>query len=201
MTDQPEPEDTCRTVEIGGETIRVRGAAELTDEGREALAEVVGAARRKLAAEPPRVRQQLQAVAFNAVLPALEKHGEWLRLTARRTIANAVLEAIEGQLDIGEAEAWCKTCRRVWGGPRHRCESDAEQALARVVAALPPYSLPTHGDRSEGVQMGWDLARQTVLDAIEQSAAPEQADGGPTVAECRDADRVHGNDEHAEEQS
>jgi hypothetical protein len=135
MTDQPQPEDTCRAVDIDGETIRVRGAAELTDEGREALAALVGAARRKMEAEPPPIRQQLQAVAFNAVLPALEKHREWLRLTARRTIANAVLEAIEGQLDIGEVEAWCKTCRRVWDGPRHQCESDAEQQLARVRAA------------------------------------------------------------------
>lgn len=134
MTDQPESEDTCRPVEIDGATIRVRGAAELTDEGREALAALVGAARRKMEAEPPPIRQQLQAVAFNAVLPALEKHGEWLRLTARRTIANAVLEAIEGQLDIGEAEAWCKTCRRVWDGARHQCESDAEAAVARVRA-------------------------------------------------------------------
>lgn len=134
MTDQPEPEDTCRPVEIDGETIRVRGAAELTDEGREALAALVGAAHRKMAAEPPPIRQQLQAVAFNAVLPALEKHGEWLRLTARRTIANDVLAAIEEHLDIGEAEAWCKTCRRVWDGARHQCESDAEQRLAQVHA-------------------------------------------------------------------
>lgn len=132
-TDQSEPEDTCRSVEIGAETVVVRGAAELTDEGREALTALVGAARRKMAAEPPPVRQQLQAVAFNAVLPALEKHGEWLRLTVRRTIANAVLEALEGQLDISEAEAWCKVCRRVWDGPRHRCESDAEQTVSRVV--------------------------------------------------------------------
>lgn len=42
----------------------------------------------------------------------------------------------------------------------------AEATLARILAALPPYSLPTHGDRSEGVQMGWDQARQAVLDAI-----------------------------------
>ncbi|WP_393075179.1 hypothetical protein [Streptomyces sp. LN704] len=43
-------------------------------------------------------------------------------------------------------------------------------ALARVAAALPPYDRPTHGDRSEGVQMGWDLARQAALNAIGQPA-------------------------------
>ncbi|GFH36604.1 hypothetical protein [Streptomyces pacificus] len=50
----PEP-DACRPVEIDGETIRVRGAQEMTDEARAAFAEVVRAAKRKYAAEhPPR---------------------------------------------------------------------------------------------------------------------------------------------------
>lgn len=53
MTDQPEPEDTCRPVEIDGETIRVRGAAELTDEGREALAALVQVAKAKFAEDAP----------------------------------------------------------------------------------------------------------------------------------------------------
>ncbi|MFD7016081.1 hypothetical protein [Streptomyces sp. NPDC059928] len=48
--------------------------------------------------------------------------------------ADAVLAVLGEYLDIGEAEAWCKTCRRVWDGKAHRCESDAEQALARVRA-------------------------------------------------------------------
>ncbi|TLQ43466.1 hypothetical protein [Streptomyces marianii] len=47
--------DTCRPVEVDGETIRVRGAQEMTDEDRAAFAEVVRAAKRKYAAEhPPR---------------------------------------------------------------------------------------------------------------------------------------------------
>ena len=75
---------------------------------------------------------QLEARAFNAVQPALRAVGEWLPLSARRAIANAVLAAVREHLDIGEAEARCKTCRRVWDGPRHRCESDAERRLARV---------------------------------------------------------------------
>ncbi|WP_226966762.1 hypothetical protein [Streptomyces phaeolivaceus] len=45
--------DTCRSVEIDGELIRVRGAAEMSDESRAALAEVIGAAKRKIAAEHP----------------------------------------------------------------------------------------------------------------------------------------------------
>jgi hypothetical protein len=48
--------------------------------------------------------------------------------------ADAALEALEGYLDIGEAEAWCKSCRRVWEGPRHQCRSDAERRLAEARA-------------------------------------------------------------------
>ena len=133
MSDQQrEPEDSCRHVEIDGETIRVRGAAEMSDEGREALGALIRVAKAKMATEPPPVRQQIRAVAFNAIAPALQRHDEWLRLTVRRTVADAVLTAIEEHLDIGDAEAWCKTCRRVWDGPRHRCESEAERRLAKV---------------------------------------------------------------------
>ncbi|MDH6610263.1 hypothetical protein M2164_005898 [Streptomyces sp. SAI-208] len=75
---------------------------------------------------------QLEACAFNAVQPALRAVGEWLPLSARRAVAKAVLAAVREHLDIGEEEAWCKTCRRAWDGPRHRCETDAEQRLARA---------------------------------------------------------------------
>jgi len=147
VTDQTEPEDTCRPVDIDGETIRVRGAAEMSDEGREALAALVRAAKAKMAAEPPPVRQQLRAAAFNAVAPALRRQDEWLRLTARRNIADAVLNAIEDFLDIGDAEAWCKTCRRVWEGRHHRCDSEAEQQIAAVRTAITQLrSIHDHGD-------------------------------------------------------
>lgn len=159
MTDQPEPGDTCRLVEIDGEMIRVRGADELSPEGAVALGALVRAAQAKMAAEPMPVRQQLRAVAFNAVAPALARHNEWLRLTVRRTVAGAVLAAIEEHLDIGESEAWCKACRRVWDGPRHQCESDAEQRLARVREYVVT-SLAS--DNRPGAQV-----RQALLDLID----------------------------------
>lgn len=53
MTDHTPDGDTCRTVDIGGETIRVRGARQMTDRERGYLAEIVGAARRRYAAEHP----------------------------------------------------------------------------------------------------------------------------------------------------
>jgi hypothetical protein len=50
----------------------------------------------------------------------------------RYRLADAALATLTARLDIGDAEAWCKTCRRVWDSKRHRCESDAEQRLAKV---------------------------------------------------------------------
>jgi hypothetical protein len=47
-------------------------------------------------------------------------------------VTDAALTALTEQLDIGEAEAWCKICRRVWDGKAHQCEGDAEQRLARL---------------------------------------------------------------------
>jgi hypothetical protein len=48
--------DTCRPVQVGGETIRVHGARPLAGLELGYAAEIVAAARRKLAAEPPVVR-------------------------------------------------------------------------------------------------------------------------------------------------
>lgn len=55
-----EPEDTCRPVEVNGETIRVRGSEELTPEGQEGLAALVRVAKAKLAADAPEMVGQLQ---------------------------------------------------------------------------------------------------------------------------------------------
>jgi hypothetical protein len=48
--DDTEP-DTCRPVDIDGQLIRVRGAGEMSDESRAALADVIRAAKRKYGAE------------------------------------------------------------------------------------------------------------------------------------------------------
>ncbi|WP_406227414.1 hypothetical protein [Streptomyces anthocyanicus] len=42
---------------------------------------------------------QLEARAFNAVLPALREAGEWLPLSARRKVAQAVLAELQPELD------------------------------------------------------------------------------------------------------
>ncbi|MFJ8727786.1 hypothetical protein [Streptomyces sp. NPDC093269] len=43
----------------------------------------------------------------------------------------------------------------------------AEAAIARV-RAITPYQQPIHGDRSKGVQIGWDAALKAVHDALQQ---------------------------------
>jgi hypothetical protein len=46
-------QDVCRPLEVDGETVRVRGAGELTEEGQEAVADLVRAAKAKFVAEAP----------------------------------------------------------------------------------------------------------------------------------------------------
>ena len=64
MPDQPETEatesDTCQPVEVDGETIRVRGSGEMTEEGQEALTALVRVAKAKFAAEAPQMVGSLQ---------------------------------------------------------------------------------------------------------------------------------------------
>lgn len=58
-TEATEP-DTCRPVEVDGETVRVRGSGELTEEGQEAFAALVRVAKAKFVAEAPEKVGELQ---------------------------------------------------------------------------------------------------------------------------------------------
>lgn len=84
-------------------------------------------------------------------------------------VRDAVLAAIEEHLDIGDAEAWCKICRRVWDGRHHRCEGDAEQRLAAVHDTLAAFAdrgvirightnldIPTAGEVIDAVRAALD---------------------------------------------
>ena len=172
MTDHPEPEDTCRPVEVDGETIRVRGAGAFTDQDRELAAEIVRAAKAKFEAEPVAVQFRAEIAEALRTVP-----GRW----NIRGQADAVMAAFERHLDIGEAEAWCKICRRVWGGKGHRCESDAEQRLAKV--------RDLRDDLREVTGARWIAdALDTVLDGVGEPTAAAGHDG-PSVAECAANDR------------
>ncbi|WP_435218370.1 hypothetical protein [Streptomyces sp. bgisy034] len=57
--DQGTEPDTCHLVDVGGQTIRVRGAGDMSEESRSALAEVVQAAARKLAEDQAAIVQRI----------------------------------------------------------------------------------------------------------------------------------------------
>lgn len=81
------------------------------------------------------------ARAFNAVLPALRTAGEWLPLSARRAVADAVLAELKPELDaFAEYENtinWmttCTSCARVLDSGIRETEraERAEAAVAHV---------------------------------------------------------------------
>jgi hypothetical protein len=57
----------------------------------------------------------------------------------------------------------------------------AEATIARVRAALQPYDGPIYGDRSHGIQTGWNRARRAALTALEEpvSGLTETTETGP----------------------
>jgi hypothetical protein len=100
------------------------------------------------------------------------------------TTARAVgaeLAALTQRLDIGDAQAWCKYCRRAWDSPAHRCESDAEQRVQRIaelrdrwlMAGPPPLGTP--------LARWWDK-RLAELNA----ALDEPAPATPTATQATD---------------
>lgn len=87
------------------------------------------------------------------------------------TVRSTLLAAV----DIGEAEAWCKTCRRVWESRAHQCETDAEQRLARA-RELHQQTCPLARGQ---VGTGFSCSLCDALDGQRPAL-----DGGPTVAEA-----------------
>ncbi|GLP64272.1 hypothetical protein TUSST3_08920 [Streptomyces sp. TUS-ST3] len=153
---------------------------------------------------------QLEARAFNAILPTLRQAGEWLPLSARRAVANAVLDTVREHLDIGDAEAWCKTCRRVWDGPRHQCESDFDRDPAALAwargkvqeAVNKAEECAANTSLSDQAREDWKqtayfirhelLAREGVVRAAFDQRWPDTLaawDSGPTVREAAADDR------------
>jgi hypothetical protein len=105
----------------------------------------------------------------------------------------AVLTAVEDFLDIGDAEAWCKICRRVWDSKRHRCEGDAERRLSEVLTTLDDVlrHFVHKGHPGEPcLSSGW-VSEKTVARwrAVAYPPQPAAHDTGPTVREAAANDR------------
>lgn len=110
-------------------------------------------------------------------------------------MTTAVLGALTDHLDIGDAEAWCQTCRRAWDGKHHRCESDAEQRVARVHAALA--SFDGRGVLAIGA-MNFDIptaseVRAAVRAALEEPEEPPRStpNSSPTSSDTTDNPHVY----------
>lgn len=91
--------------------------------------------------------------------------------SSRLTVA--VLAAITQHLDIGEAQAWCKYCRRAWNSPAHRCESDAEQRLQRIAQLRDQWLM------AGAPPLGTPLARWWDKRLVELNAALNEEQPGP----------------------
>jgi hypothetical protein len=72
-----------------------------------------------------------RALAFNAVGPAVNAAGCWLPLSARRAVADAVLEAI-----ADSADGYCPHCGRGDAGPSPDAYEEMRQQAAQAKAAL-----------------------------------------------------------------
>lgn len=138
-----------------------------------------------------RIAAALLARIKQATIPRSGQHGQIGSLLAATEfdLADTVLTALAEHLDIGDAEAWCKTCRRVWEGRSHRCESDAEQALARVRELAADVDDPTW--RAPGTEVAARIR-------LALCGYPAAHDGGPDVAEAARDDRRWGFERHGE---
>ncbi|MFE9448329.1 hypothetical protein [Streptomyces sp. NPDC006739] len=143
MTEPTETEDTCRHVEIDGETIRVRGAAEMSDQSREALGALIRVAKEKFAAEnPPTVvtdperRERYAAALYNTLEVSPARH-PWETLSPlRRAVwyarADAAMRLADDELQQERDRLFA---------PLHRAEADN----ARLRAAAPAVPAPATG--------------------------------------------------------
>jgi hypothetical protein len=118
---QPE-HDSCRTVDIGGETIRIRGVSDLTEQEQEFVAEIVRAAKRRYAAEQQtpepdaELRARLEAAINTArIWHATDGSGTWGYAEAP-AITNAVLAALDHTTapDTGLREQYAAAMREHW---------------------------------------------------------------------------------------
>ncbi|MET9521484.1 hypothetical protein [Streptomyces coeruleorubidus] len=142
----------------------------------------------------------LRARAFNAVQPALRQVGEWLPLSARRAVADAVLAELKRELDaFAEYEntiSWmttCTSCARVLDS----CIRETERADRAESAVAHVRSL-----HRENCPVAQRVVKPTAFtcgmcDALGDPSPAHNA--GPSVAEAAADDRRWWNGEKAGE--
>jgi hypothetical protein len=88
--DDPDELDTCRPVDVGGETIRVRGEQPLTEQSKTALAEVVRATRRRHEAERAAERADIERQTRQQTCAQIEAQLQRMRENGDTDIRTAI---------------------------------------------------------------------------------------------------------------
>lgn len=88
------------------------------------------------------------------------------------TTARAAAADLAQRLDIGDAQAWCKYCRRAWNSPAHRCESDAEQRLQRIAALRDQWLMAGPPPLGTPLARWWDKRLAELNTALDQPKDP-----------------------------
>lgn len=178
--------DTCRPVEIDGEIIRVRGAAEMSDEFRAALAEVIAAAKRKFEVEHPQTeptdpeRRERYAAALYATLEVSPTRHPWETLSPiRRAVWYARADAA---MTVADEEARAAVSAVVSPPPSRAAEELAKHVTRSIFALKTPSP-----DGSTHYQSGWDDGLEAAMDAARDAVLavlPEQADRAAVLREA-----------------
>ncbi|MGW1492594.1 hypothetical protein [Streptomyces sp. NPDC002402] len=155
-----------------------------------------------------------RALAFNAVGPALNEHGAWLPPTVRQAVADAVLAAVDTELQqLREQLAEARTALRIAEGDRDAAVEQAEEGQAALemyglwqrraenarrkieqVRAIPrlPHSSQQTGELGRAYTGGWE----SVINAIDTAVGRPQGEcrrchcpaGAPDCTHCNGCD-------------
>lgn len=197
----PEP-DICRPVDVDGETIRVRGAGDFTEQDQEFAAEIVRAGKRKLAEEMLTTDDSpLREHIAEALWDASDNIGSF------RTVDSDVKEWFRKRADA--VLAVVLPHGKVLGARFH----EAEAALALLHEGEEPYPDPTAIPTPAQWIWAWNRlapaerlrrARQAIYadEAIEgvQAALMTNFLAGPDAAPVVRVDRIRAALDHAKEQ-
>lgn len=212
--DQAELEDTCRAVEVDGQTIRVRGAGEMSEESRAALAEVIRAAKRKYEAEHPEASNPDGCSGEKGFCPehgfhrhSLKQPGEAAQVAATvhelQTIVNRVREAAADQPAPSATEATATPdtitdpayLRDLYSAAVESCGIESPFTCGEIADAV----LRVRDRHLQQLRQRLRLADQAHRDDLAAEPAPAH-DAGPSVRQAAADDLRWWNGEKTGEQ-
>jgi hypothetical protein len=171
-------EDICRPVDIGGETMRVHGAAEMSTEGRAALAEVTAIVKRRMAEDATPVAPS--AATPNGTGGGVAPSGDRAALIRAAEIAEDVAEGLrkhhEFERSTGALDVMTELRRLAAETPGPETQGDAHPAEHTWAAELRD---PLVEEWAPGTRY---VVRERAVDALAHARrlAPTWTDGTPT---------------------